>query len=77
MYDIMCLSETQLKSSAPYDDSRLNLSGYKLRRADNLGNNKRDGVVIYFKEILAIRLLPTKSLKECLLLEAFTGNENG
>ena len=46
MYDIICLSETYLDSSVPYDDPRLNLSGYKLVRADNLSNNKRGGVGI-------------------------------
>ena len=30
----------------PYDDPRLNLSGYKLVRADNLSDNERDGVGI-------------------------------
>ena len=76
-YDIICLSETSLDSSVPYDDPRLNLSGYKLVRADNLSNNKRGGVGIYFKETLAIRPVPTNSLKECLLLEIFIGNKRG
>ena len=76
-YDIICLSETSLDSSVPYDDPRLNLSGYKLVRADNLSNNKKGGVGIYFKGTLAIRPVPTNSLKECLLREAFTGNKKG
>ena len=77
MYDIICLTETYLDSSVPYDDPRLNLSGYKLVRADNLSNNKRGGVGIYFKETIAIRPVPTNSLKEgyCLLLEVFIGNK--
>ena len=77
MYDTICLSKTYLDSSVPYDDPRLNLSGYKLVRADNLSNNKRGGVGIYFKETLAIRPAPTNSLKECLLLEVFIGNKKG
>ena len=77
MYDTICLSKTYLDSSVPYDDPRLNLSGYKLVRADNLSNNKRGGVGIYFKETLAIRPVPTNSLKECLLLEVFIGNKKG
>ena len=77
MYDIICLSKTYLDSSVPYDDPRLNLSGYKLVRADNLSDNKRGGVRIYFKETLAIRLVSTNSLKECLLLEVFIGNKKG
>ena len=77
MYDIICLSKTYLDSSVSDDDPRLNLSGYKLVRTDNLSNNKRCGVGIYFKETLAIRPVPTNSLKECLLLEIFIGNKKG
>ena len=43
MHDMISLSETYLVSPVPYDDPRLNLSGNKLVRADNLSNNKRDG----------------------------------
>ena len=51
MYDFICLSKTYLDSSVPYDDPKLN---NKLVRADNLSNNKRGDVGIYFKETLAI-----------------------
>ena len=78
MYDIIRLYKIYfLDSSVPYDDPRLNLCGYKLVRADNLRNNKTGGVGIYFKETLAIRPVPTNSLKECLLLEVFIGNKKG
>ena len=77
MYGIICLSETYLDSSFPYDDPRLNLSGYKLVRADKLSNNKRGGFSIYFKETLAIRPVPINSLKECLLLQVFIANKKG
>ena len=63
MYNTICLSETYLDSSVPYDDPRLNLSSCKLVRADNLSNNKRDGVGIHFKETLFIWPVPTNSLK--------------
>ena len=66
MYNIICLSKTYLDSSVPYDDPRLNLTGYKLVRTGKLSNSKRGSVGIYFKEILAIRPVPTNSLKECL-----------
>ena len=77
MCDIICLSKTYLDSSVPYEDPRLNLSGYNLVRADNLSNKKRGGVSIYFKETLAIWLVPTNSLKVCLSLEVFIGNKKG
>ena len=77
MYDIICLPETYFDSSVPYDDLRLNLFGYKLVRADNRSNNKSSGVRIYFKETLAIRPVPTNSLKRRPLLEIFIGNKKG
>ena len=46
MYDIICISETYLDSSVPYDDPILNLSDYKLVRAENLNNNERGRVGI-------------------------------
>ena len=46
MYDIICISETYLDSSVPYDDPRLNLSVYKFVKADNLSNSERGGVGI-------------------------------
>ena len=76
MCDIIRLYKTYfLDSSVPYDDPRLNLCGYKLVRADNLRNNKTGGVGIYFKETLAIRPVPTNSLKESLFREVFIGNK--
>ena len=74
---ILYLAETYLDSSVPNDDPRLNLSGYKSVRLDKLCNGKRGGVGIYFKETLAVQPVPTNSLKECLLLEGFIGNEKG
>ena len=73
--NIICLSETYLDSFAHYDDPILNLSDYELVRPDNLSNNERGSVGIYFKETLAIRRIPINSLKECLLLEVFIGNK--
>ena len=77
MHDMISLSETYLDSPVPYDDPKLNLSGNKLVRADNLSNNKRDGSGIYFKETLAIRPVRANSLKVCLLLKVFIGNKKG
>ena len=74
---ILYLAETYLDSSVPNDDPRLNLSGYKPVRLDKLCNGKRGGVGIYFKETLAVQPAPTNSLKECLLLQGFIGNEKG
>ena len=76
IYTTLFVSRKHLDSSVPYDDPKFYLSDYKLVRADNLSKNKRDGVGIYFKEILAVRPVPTiSSLKECLQQEVFTGNK--
>ena len=60
---IICLSETYLDSSFPHNDPRLSFTDFKLVRADNLSNNKRDGVGISFKESLAVRSVTAYSLK--------------
>ena len=44
-YDIICLSETFLNSEINNDDSRLNISGYNLLRADHPTDTKRGGVL--------------------------------
>ena len=75
MSDYVCLSETYLDSSVPYDDPRLNLTGIKLVRTDNLRNNETGGVGIDFKEILSVKSVSNNSLKRCLLLEVFIGNK--
>ena len=69
-YNIICLSETYLDCSVPYDDPRLNLSGsgYRLVRADN---NKRGAVGIYSTP--SNRQVPTSSLLEVFII----GNEKG
>ena len=68
-YDIICLSETYLDSSVTSDNDELSLNGYKLIRADHPNNVKRGGVAIYYSESLAVRILDTSYLNECILLE--------
>ena len=48
-FDIICISETYLDSSPPFDDNNLEISGYTLVRSDHLSNNKKSGVCIYYK----------------------------
>ena len=45
-FDIICLSETFLKSSLQNDDDSLVLNGYKLVRVDNPSDLKIRGVCI-------------------------------
>ena len=68
-FDIICLSEIFLNSSLQNDDDSLVLNGYKLIRDDNPSDFKREGVCIYFKEFLPIKVLNVTNLQECLVWE--------
>ena len=46
-FDVICLSETYLDSSALHDDDNLQIPGYNLYRKDHPLNVKRGGVCIY------------------------------
>ena len=68
-FDIICLSEIFLNSSLQNDDDSLVLNGYKLIRDDNPSDFKREGVCIYFKELLPIKVLNVTNLHERLVWE--------
>ena len=68
-YDIICLSETYLNSSIPYDDDNLEIPGYNLIRADHPFENKRGGVCIYYKNTLPLKVLDIHILQECINFE--------
>ena len=48
-FDILCLSETHLNSSFPFDDDNLGRPSYIKIRADHPANSKRGGVCMHFK----------------------------
>ena len=74
--DIICLSETFLDSSYPYDYPRLHLTGYSLLRADHPMNIKRGGVCTYYKEHFPLISKPKLTpLDECLVCELKVGNK--
>ena len=54
-FDIICLSETFLNNT--YENKDLNLNGYNLLRADHPSNSKKGGICIYYKEILALKVI--------------------
>ena len=56
-FDIICLSETYLDSSVAADDDNLKIPGYNLVRSDHPSNNKREGVCVYYKDFLPLRVL--------------------
>ena len=76
-YHFICISETYLDFSVPTDDRDTLINGYNLIRADHPSNNKRGGVCIYYRESLAVQLVKTNNLSQCLLCEVSITNEKG
>ena len=74
-YDFICIGKTYLDSSVPTDDRDTLINGYNLIRADHPSNNKRGGVCIYYRESLAVQLVETNYLSECLLCELSINNK--
>ena len=75
-FDVVCISETYLDSSTAPDDENLEIAGYNLLRTDHPSNSKRDGVCVYYKSSLALRLIDVHYLQECLIFEIFIGRES-
>ena len=73
--DILCLSETFLDSGILSDDVSLDISGYRLVRADYLANGERGGVCIYFPKSFPLRLLDIFFLHKCINFEMRTGDK--
>ena len=68
--DIICLSETFLDSNIDISDTRINISGYSLLRADHPSNTKRSGVCMYCKNYLSIiRRTDLSDVQECIVVE--------
>ena len=76
-YDFICISETYLDSSVPTDDRDTLINDYNLIHADHPSNNKRGVVCIYYQESLAVQLVETNYLRECLLCEVSINNKKG
>ena len=75
-YDFICIGKTYLDSSVPTDDRDTLINGYNLIRADHPSNNKRGEVCICYRESLAVQLVKTNYLSECLLCEASINKKN-
>ena len=54
-------------SSILEEDSRFQLNGYKVIRADHSINTNREGVCIYYNESLTVRALNLTNLNECII----------
>ena len=53
-FDVICISETYLKSDTSTVDGNLEIVVYTLISADHPSNTKRGGVCIYYKYSLAL-----------------------
>ena len=73
-FDIVCLSETYLNSSFPFDDDNLYIPGYIMIRADHPANSKRGGVCMYYKNCLSLKVLDIRFLHETIDFELRIGD---
>ena len=74
-FDIICLSETYLKSTTDINDGDLKIPGYIMYRVDHPSDVKRGGVCIYYKTMLPLKVLTTNFLWECINFEVSIGNK--
>ena len=75
-FDTICLSETFLDSNLGISDTRININGYSLLRADHPSNTKRGGVCMYYKNYLpVIRRTDLSDLQECIVAEITVDKE--
>ena len=72
-HNFICLSETYLDSSVP--DSLLEIDGHNLVRADHPSYIKRDGVRIYSKMSVPVRVTNLSYFEEALILETTYHNK--
>ena len=74
-FDIVCLSETYLNSSFPFDDGNLDRPGCIMVRDDHPANSKRGGVCMYYKNCLLLKVLNIRFLHESILLKLRIGDK--
>ena len=74
-FDIICLSGTYLDSNTRPDNDNLEMEGYDIARADNPTNTKQEGVRIYYKKGLPLRVLNIIFLNECINFELRIGDK--
>ena len=68
-FDMVCLSETCLNSSFPFDDDNLDIPVYIMVRVDHPADSKRGGVCMYYKNCLPLKVLDIRFLHECIAFE--------
>ena len=68
-FDILCLSETYLDSNVSSNDNNVTIPVYDLYRVDHPSNVKREGVCIYYKNFLPLKVIDIQYLQECINFE--------
>ena len=66
---------TYLDSNISNDDDKLQIPGYTSIRSDHPSNTQREGVCIYYKSSLPLRVTNIGYLHECLSYELQIGNK--
>ena len=74
-FEIICLTETYLDYSIPFDDNSLEISGYSLICSDQPYISKYEGVCIYDKNFLPLRVCDISLLGECINFELKIGDK--
>ena len=75
-FDIIYLLETFLDSSIDISDTRININGYTLLRADHPSNTKGSGVCMYYKNYLpVIRRTDLSDRQDCIVAEVSVDKE--
>ena len=74
-FDIVCLSETYLNSSFPFDDDNSDIPGYIMIRVDHPANSKRGGVCMCYRNCLPLKILDIRFLHESIAFELRIGDK--
>ena len=74
-FDMICLSETYVNSSFPYNDDTLDIPGYIMVSADHPANSKRGGVFMYYKFCLPLKVFDIRFLHRSMTFELRIGDE--
>ena len=74
-FDILCLLKIYLDWIIFSNDSSLTVPGYDLYRADHPSNVKREGVFIYYKNFLPLKVIDVQYLRQCINFEIKIGEK--
>ena len=56
------------------DDENLQILGYSIAQVDHISNIKCDGICVYYKNLLPLKLLDINYLQKCINPEILIGD---